>query len=274
MKVMWLSPNEGLLKYKNSNENYFGGWVESLQKLIESKKEIDLALCYISDKNSLEIYNNTKYYSVKNKINTKWKKIKTYYGSYKKLDENIYVEELLEIIEDYQPDIIHLFGLENPLATIINKTKTPIVTHIQGLLIPYNNAFYPSGFNDFSFIYPFSIREWVLRNGYLFAKKNMEIRALYEKKLLKNCKYFMGRTDWDYKLSNIYSINSEYFLVNEALRNTFYKNKGKWDNKYDNSKEPFTIVTTISDTIYKGLDVILKTSKLLKDLGINHFIWR
>lgn len=275
MKVLWLSPNEGLLKHKSSNKNYFGGWVESLQSLVESNKEIDLAICYLSEKETkTEVYNNTNYYSIKKTDTSNWAKLKTYYGGYKKINESNYVIDLLKIIEDYQPDIIHLFGVETPLATIINHTNVPIVTHIQGLLIPCNNAFFPSGFNEFSFLFPFSIREWVLRNGYIYANKSMEVRAKFEKKLLKNCKYFMGRTHWDYMLSHLFSNNSEYFLVNEVLRNTFYKNKGKWNKEYNTTSNTFVIVSTISDTIYKGLDVILKTAKLLKESGFHNFKWK
>lgn len=275
MKVLWLSPNEGLLKHKYSSTNYFGGWVESLQNLVESNEDIELAICYLSEKSSKrEIYNKSHYYSIKQKNTSNWSKIRTYYGGYKNIDEFKYVEDILKVIKDFKPDLIHLFGIEIPLATIINNTKIPIVTHIQGLLVPSNNAFYPSGFNKFSFLFPFSIREWILRNGYIYAKKSIEVRAEFEKKLLINCKYFMGRTHWDFILSNIFSSKSEYFLVNEVLRESFYHNKGKWNKEYNNISEPFEIISTISDTIYKGLDVILKTAKLLKEIGIQNFKWK
>ena len=53
------------------------------------------------------------------------------------------------------------------------------------------------------------------------------------------------------------------------LRPSFYENIGKADCKSDCCK----IVTTISDTTYKGLDVILKTAKILKMHTNLNFEW-
>lgn len=50
MKVLWLSINSGL--YSNKGNSYNGGgWIASLQSLIQQSHDIDLALAFVtSDK--------------------------------------------------------------------------------------------------------------------------------------------------------------------------------------------------------------------------------
>ena len=58
MKVLWLSINSGL--YSNKGNSYNGGgWIASLQSLIQQSHDIDLALAFVtSDKKDipLQIY--------------------------------------------------------------------------------------------------------------------------------------------------------------------------------------------------------------------------
>lgn len=146
-----------------------------------------------------------------------------------------------------------------------------MVVHLQGLLAPYDNAFFPIGFNKKSFVLPFSVNEWILRNGYIFAKNSMHVRGEWEKELFKRVNYTMGRTQWDYQVSQLLAPQSCYFTVNEVLRNEFYDAAGKWERP---SGEKFTIVSTLSNTIYKGLDLVLKTAQLLSTQTNINFEWK
>ena len=182
MKVLWLSINSGL--YSNKGNSYNGGgWIASLQSLIQQSHDIDLALAFVtSDKKDIPLQiDKTKYYPIYNKPQNALSKLFFYYGGYKHIDENIYVEQLKAVIDDFKPDIIQLFGLENCMATILGKTNVPIVVHLQGLLAPCNNAFFFFGLNKNTFRWPPTIREWILRNGYLYAKKSIQIRGEREK---------------------------------------------------------------------------------------------
>lgn len=81
----------------------------------------------------------------------------------------------------------------------------------------------------------------------------------------------MGRTEWDYQVSQLLSKNSLYFHVDEILRDPFYLNAGKWECP---KTSEFKIVSTISNTIYKGLDLILKAAFLLKKQTDINFKWQ
>lgn len=49
--------------------------------------------------------------------------------------------ELQEVIRSFKPDIIQVFGIEQGLASVVELTDIPVVLHLQGLIIPYLNAF-------------------------------------------------------------------------------------------------------------------------------------
>lgn len=272
MRVLWLSVTSGLFQSKSSTSYNGGGWIASLQQVIQKQKDIQLGLAFLSPQYThKEIQGDTAYYPIYNPPQKNIIKLKEYYGGYKHANTEQYIAKVNEIIQDFHPDIIHLFGMENPLATVLGKTTVPIVVHLQGLLSPYDNAFFPIELNKSSFLFPFSINEWILRNGYIYAKNSIHIRGEREKQLFKKVDYTMGRTDWDYQVSQLLAPQSHYHHVDEVLREVFYQKAGHW--KLENLPNKLIITSTISNTIYKGLDLILKTAYLLKTETNIDFQW-
>lgn len=270
MRVLWLSTTKGLF---NSSDSHFYngcGWVSSLQKLVENSDEIDLGVGFLTtERHEIQQQGRTKYYPILKPNLSAVKKLIYYYKGYKQYTSLKYLPQLQHIISDFNPDIIHVFGLENPLAVIVGETQIPQIVHLQGLLLPCDNAFYPPGINRYSFIWPPSLREWIFRNGFIYAKKNIHIRALHEHDLFLSAKFYMGRTIWDRQMTNLLSPRSSYFHVDEVLRDTFYEKSGSWKP----TKGKFIITSTLSENVYKGLDVVLKTAKLLKELVNFDFEW-
>lgn len=273
MRILWLSTSNGLYQYDKQDKGYNGiGWIASLQQLLQTQSDLHLGFVFLANMH-LEILRqgNTTYYPIYAQPLSPVQKVKEYYGGYKRIDRNKYVKDIQKIIADFQPDLIHVFGMENPLITILGKTEIPIVVHIQGLLAPYDNAFFPVDFNKMSFCYPFSFREWIIRNGYIYAKKKIHIKGEEEKKIFKTVKYVMGRTKWDFQLSHLLAPQSIYFHVDEVLRNIFYEKAGQWVYK---GQRRYTIVSTVSETIYKGFDLILKTAYLFASETNIKFDWK
>lgn len=273
MRILWLSVTPGLYQHPYLKSSYNGGgWISSLQNVLITQEKITLALAFVTHiPLKEEKQNNTIYYPIFEPSKSSFQKLKEYYGGYKNAHTKKYINQIQKIIIDFKPDIIHLFGLENPLSCILGKTQVPIVVHLQGILSPYDNAFFPAGFNKFSFLFPFSFREWILRNGYIFAKNNIHVRGERELNLFHKIQYVMGRTHWDYQISHLFSPKSKYFHVDEVLRESFYENMGKWSFR---PEKKLIIISTISNTIYKGLDTVLKTAKILKKQDRFSFKWQ
>jgi len=244
-----------------------------LQRLFAGDRENELGLAFITtnpnDKACTE--GNVRYLPIYTPALSWRGKLKNYYGGYKHDQSTRFLPDVRRVVEVFRPDVVHLFGLENPLALAASEVEVPKVVHLQGLLSPYQNAFMPPGLNTKSFVLPFSLREWIFRNGYIFAKKSMDVRGEREYELFKKFNSFMGRTEWDFRVSSLLSPNSAYYHVDEVLRNAFYLHAGQWQGGNDRH---FTIISTLSDTIYKGLDLVLKTARLLRRTTSIPFRWQ
>lgn len=266
MKVLWFSPTPSL--YKNiTNHPYFGaGWIESLQNIIETDNNIDLAIAFFHCDTVFKVKQGASMYypiSIREGILNKIKN-----NLFLNRSDRKEVDYFHQIINDFNPDLIHIFGSERSFGLLCNSVKVPIVLHVQGLLNPVFNSYFIPGMSKFDFL---------LSNntGFLRIIYNSHTLRLWthackrEKLILSSCKYFLGRTNWDKELTSLYSPDSSYYYCSEILREVFYQNI--WGK---NRNKQFIIATTISKVTYKGFDLVLKTAKLLKELTDIDFEWR
>jgi glycosyltransferase involved in cell wall biosynthesis len=266
MRVLWFSVTPSLYG-ENTILHNGGGWIASLEKLIRKEPDIKLGIvfehtdtCPSSEKEGVT------YYPI-NPFPSKILRLKRNFIF--NTEENEIIPACLKIIEEFNPDIIHVFGSEWCFGLIALHTKVPVVIHIQGSIPPYYNAFYPPGYSlfDFFFYHKFRLKKLLstIKSDIFFSK-----RAEREIKILKNCHYFMGRTEWDKNLINLFSPHSKYFYCSEALREDFFKDIS-WN---PHNRKNVIIVSTISAPLYKGADSILKTARLLKEITHYNFEWR
>lgn len=263
MRVLWFSVTPSLFNpYSNTHNG--GGWIASLEQIVRKMPEIELGVAFYfrTDCNTYE-NDGVKYYTLPNDSRgmlAKWWKPE-------KTEDR--VNRYLKIIEDFNPDVIQIFGSENDFGLICDKTSIPVVIHLQGSLPPYHNALFPIGMNKYDFIFgkklPFNRRLIGLRSEQSFHKG-----AEREIAIIKSCKHFMGRTDWDYNLVKFYNPQCKYYHCEEALRDTFIEGSAKWIGPKDSK---CNIISVISTPWYKGVDLILKTARLLKLHGNIDFSW-
>ena len=162
MRVLWFTNSPS--KYDQGKHSYHGGgWIESLEELVMEQKEIELAVSFFhSEGFQKEKRGNTTYYPIFKKTAKKSplkSVINGFLGTIEK--EEVIIPKLLEIIEDFKPDIIQVFGTEGVFATVQKYTNVPIVIHLQGLIIPYLNAFFPPSQSQYSFIFS---RNFIFKN--------------------------------------------------------------------------------------------------------------
>ncbi|MCF0055162.1 glycosyltransferase [Dyadobacter sp. CY356] len=265
MKVLWFCDSPGL--YKKQNSGYNGcGWISSLIEAISVRDDIELAICLLHPDNVFkDKLGHVTYYPI-SLYNTYLKKLKhnLFYDKYDGIETNAYKQ----VVDDFKPDVIHIFGSEQGFGLIHKVTDIPIVIHIQGILGPYLNAFFPANtnLNDYNKYSTFAGR----------LKKNKDLRffthnARREEEILSNNVHFMGRTDWDENIIKLYSPKANYYYCSEILRSEFY-NARPWC-LVSKEIEVIKIITTISKVDYKGFDLILKTAKLLQKFTNKKFEW-
>ncbi|MBN2522179.1 MAG: glycosyltransferase family 4 protein [Bacteroidales bacterium] len=166
--------------------------------------------------------------------------------------------EALKAIEDFNPDIIQVFGSENPFGLIANLQHRPVILYIQGFLSIVIEKWYSgiSRWNQFRFA---NFKGLLLRYSIFSEYYTDSKRAEREREILKNCKYFFGRTDFDKRIVSLLSPGSKYFHCEEFIREDFFK--ARWDRSLG---MVVRCVSILKGTSYKGVDLLVETMLLLQ----------
>lgn len=265
MKILWLTntPSRYMLEKGGYNG---GGWISSLELELAKCNKIKLGVCFVMDNQPAVVERDEITYFPISKYKTKLNKwISYFFHSDKK--HNFLLQRILDIINVFKPDIIHVFGTEQPFGLIARETDIPVIIHVQGLLGPCFNAFLPPGFNINDFLYA-SYNPLKIYKNYLLYNEFFKRGAKRELDILKCCKHYIGRTEWDRNFIESYSQGSNYKLCNEILRPIFYTAEPRTV-----SPLKLTICSTISGVPFKGFDMILKCAKLLKEQVNIDFEW-
>jgi len=267
MKVLWFITN---LNYKK-NDPYVGcGWITSLLDKIILRDDIEIAVAFFSDNvKTLTIHNEGKYsqFVIPNYVNGLDKIMRNL-----TFTDHLYNNReviLLGLLKQYKPDIIHVFGTENPFGLIALKTKIPVLVHIQGILSPYVRKWFPTGYNNFQMLRHTSFFKTIKFSGYWADFIRQKKLAKREVEIFKVIRYFSGRTDWDRRITGLMSPESKYYHCEEMLRPTFYKNE--WINV--EKENAIQLISIINPDIYKGIETILETAELLKTYCNHKITW-
>ena len=130
MKVLWFEVTEPS-PYKLDGIP-IGGWQDSLERIVKTVSDIDLTVCFMSEKyTEVKVVDGVTYVP----IFCKWSFIERKFCKY----WDVYVRKILvgakQIVEEYKPDLIHVFGMEWPFGQIAAHTEVPVVVHIMGTQI-------------------------------------------------------------------------------------------------------------------------------------------
>ena len=270
MRVLWFTNTP--CNYQSSFGGYNGGgWMSALQNEIIKQEDISLGICFCQDGQPLKVeQDKTIYYptqSHKKKLKNKILDIVKYKDlSRDKVLWNHYINHFKNVINDFKPDIVEIFGSELYMGlAAIAAENIPHVLHIQGLLSLYIYIYLPPGVSLSSYYF----QDWNPKNIYnRFQLYTYWKRSCYrEQEILKYCKHVIGRTDWDENASKILNPNRIYHYGGEILRPEFYEEVER------KIPEKLTIVTTSSNPMYKGFDYVLQTAYILKNKIGADFDW-
>lgn len=271
MRVLWFTNTSSCYRCKIGGYNG-GGWISSLE--IELKKrDIELGICFYmgeSCETKKETLNGTTYYILPRPSKTFLYTLITIAGKIERssqMHERIAIPNLLNVVNDFHPDIIQVFGSENIYGLIAKYVKIPVILHIQGILSTYLNAFLPPFVSWRDYINQMKSIKGRLR--FVSEKIAWQRNSYTEKRIFESIKYFMGRTEWDKRVVSLLNPKAKYYYCSEILRDTFYS----LDAQRILPERPI-FVTTISSQLYKGFDLVLKTARLLKNIWNYDFEWK
>lgn len=270
MRVLWFTNTPSLAAEVLNDKGNIGGWIASLEAEVGKVDDIELGVAFhygATDKKQFSI-GKTKYYSFPYPILSKGNN-KGILSRWKhKIEPTDVVNYYLEVVNQFKPDIIHIFGTENAFGLLIDKVNVPVVIQIQGNLSVYEKKWF-SGVSNFNIFRYSSLSSLVQAYGIWHLFFLFEKRANREREIMKKCSYMVGRTNWDRRITKVLSPNRKYFHCDELLRSEFYTTK-KW-SKPNNSK--FRLLSILSAMSYKGIETILETADLLKKNNLLDVDW-
>lgn len=252
MKILWLvniifpypAEKMGLKK------NVFGGWLLSSLNSLSHNNEVEkiaVVATYVGKQFYKIDDEKISYYVVPTKSLTKF---------------NRHLENSFKnIIDEFNPDIIHINGTEFPHSlSMINASggKVKTITSIQGLVYKYFNYFMAE-IPSKDVIFNITLRDIIRHNNLYGQRKDFLKRGKYELEALKRSDYIIGRTSWDKACINDITDVKKYRFCNESLREVFYQ--GKWDiNKINRN----TIYISQASYPIKGFHKVLLAISILK----------
>ena len=271
MRVLWFTNTASCYSENGKEGAKGGGWISSLEGELKKNPEIQLGICFYYNKTGKEFLNGVTYYPLQRPRKTIFYSLKQVFSdketaSYK--HEHIAVHDLIEIVKDFKPDIIQVFGSENIYGLLAYHVDVPLLLHIQGVLSVYYNSFLPPGISWGDYLFEdLNLKHIISR----FSNKLAWARnVLSEQRMFKKIKYVTGRTEWDREVVMALgaTVQPAYFHCDEILREAFYVNKKR------TCSDKIIFVTIISAFLYKGYDVLLKTANILKNTMCLDFEWR
>jgi glycosyltransferase involved in cell wall biosynthesis len=163
-------------------------------------------------------------------------------------------ESIGAIIDDFKPDLIHIFGTEYPhtlacVRAFNNPDKTLI--GIQGLCSVIAEVYMAD--------LPIKVqkkktfRDFIKKDSLIEQQEKFEKRGEYEKEALSKVGHVTGRTDFDWDMTKIYAPKAKYHFMNETLRSDFYKEHWNID-----MIERYSLFVSQGNYPLKGLHYVLE----------------
>lgn len=231
------------------------GWLSGLaDKLIENRDEnkITLAICFpsseqlkIADKDSSLFVKNTAqgipYYIFR--------------------EDTVHPEEydagmeesLKAIVEDFKPDVVHIFGTEYPhtlaMTRAFNNPDRTLIG-IQGLCSAIADVYMadlPENVQKKK-----TFRDILKKDGLLEQQQKFVKRGEYETQALSMVGHVTGRTDFDKEMTGKLASNAKYHFMNETLREEFYHDSWNIDRA-----QQYSLFMSQGNYPIKGLHYVL-----------------
>lgn len=223
------------------------GWLTGISETLLSEKEnkITLGICFPVEKDKDGIRGETEGLS--------------YYGFYEdtvhpEIYDTSLEERLKKIVEQFQPDVVHIFGTEFPhtlaMAKIFKRSEKLLIS-VQGICSECAKC-YMAGIPE-SVYKRSTFRDWLKKDNMLRQQENFMLRGLNEKIALMFAGNVAGRTDWDKQALKKLAPKSKYFLWNETLRSNFYGKQ--WSLK---QCERHSVFVSQGNYPIKGLHIALQ----------------
>lgn len=253
MRILWITAIylPAVSDFFKKKHEVTGGWLHSMiEELIKMPKIKQFAVitpCKVKEVKKIEHGKITYYLFPSNNAIFKYDKRAVNY--------------INSIASEFKPDLIDMQGVEFFLARsyIESNVCCVKVATLQGLTSRISK-FYLAGILAKDLITTRTIKDNLLLDGLFERRYKLEKRGENEKYVLKELKYVIGRTKWDYSICNTINSDLKYYHCGRNLRESFYGNR-IWDIK---NIERYSIFVSQAGSPIKGLHFLLEAIYYLK----------
>ena len=267
MRILWFTNTPSKASAAFGYNSPGGGWISSLETLISKEKTYDLGICffYTGKEYKKLILEDVIYYAIPLKKRNGIQRILSRQMALLNDEAPDYFDN---VINDFKPDVIHVFGTELGYGKILINKFDKVIFHMQGLVKPYTEVYFPSGITKKNVIQYSTIGSIIQGLTFFHGHLDLKKRSNRELTIIKHWKYFSGRTHWDRNYVKLLNPTSTYFHCDELLREEFFLHE--WSTPKDHPMNGTIVIgSTINPSIYKGLDLIYKVIPLLKDYQVH-----
>lgn len=261
MRILWFTGVQ--LPAVTGEDLNRAGWQEGLRRALHRyHPEIELAIAsFGSEHYEPFTKENSTYYNILRhpapssrwvRLVENWKHL-----SYDK-------EELgrcLEVVEIVQPDLIFIFGTENPFGLLAKRFPVPVVISIQAVLNGLVKRIY-HGLTSYELMRELLSRETIMGEGVFHRRWQLKKLAGMERVIYSSCNIFAGRTEWDKKWLSRLNRKAVYYHIDRILAEDYYN--ACWNYR---KTEKNLIFTTSSNAAFKGGVTLVRALVELKKRG-------
>lgn len=266
MKILWFTNNPSNAAGEFNSIPLGGGWISSLESTVAKASQLKLRICFFYHGRNLKVIkkDNVVYYGIPYKRHNAILRILNRHFTVLYDENSSFINQ---IIDDYKPDLIHVFGTENGFGKLLTERREKIIFHIQGLVGSVADVYFPPSFTQYKVFRNSDLVSIIRGITPVYNYKLYKKWAVREQTMIKHYKYFMGRTTYDRNYLELFNSNAKYFHCDEVMRAEFYNNL--WHQPSEiSSKNSLVVGTTISPYLYKGIGVVFRAMDLLKDFNI------
>lgn len=183
----------------------------------------------------------------------------SYYGFCEDINHAELYDETLEvqlrgIVEEFQPDVIHIFGTEFAHSYAMVRAvdeKEKIIVGIQGICTLCAEEYFAN--LPRKVVQSKTFRDFIKKDTLILQQEKFAMRAERERLLLKEVVHVLGRTKADYDYMCSINPKSIYHKLHETLRDEFYHGAWKLSECRRN-----TILVTQADYPLKGFHLLIR----------------
>ena len=171
------------------------------------------------------------------------------------------LERSWEIYEAVQPDMVFIFGTENPFGLLADRFSVPAAISIQAVLNGLVQKTF-AGLRFLELVEQLFSRTTLVGQG-IYHKWWLRKRlARTEREIYERVRYFEGRTEWDRAWLARLNPNARYFHIDRVLGEDYYRAEWSLEGSQENR-----IFSLCGNAPFKGGITLVRAAALLKRRG-------